>query len=41
MSLPEALRAEVIGVFSDFLRLVWQTVFVFLGIAFFLVFLGK
>lgn len=38
---PEPVRSEIIGVYTDSLRLVWQISIVFSGVAFFLVMLEK
>lgn len=38
---PELVRAQIIGVYTDSLKLVWQISIVFSGVAFFLIFLEK
>lgn len=40
-SYPEPVRSEIIGVYTDSLKLVWQISIVFSGVAFFLVMLEK
>ena len=40
-SYPEPVRNEIIGVYTDSLKLVWQISIVFSGLAFFLVLLEK